>query len=395
MKIAMIGAGNCGAKIVDKALELQLETGRDFVSHATVLNSAAADFQVLDYVPDNPARRLLIGESRMKGHGAGTDNTVGRKMAEDDIERIKNAIGDIAIHEIDAFVVCASFGGGTGSGAAPVVAEHLQSSYDEPVYGLGILPGRDEGGIYQLNAARSFPSLVRVCDNVIVFDNEVWRGGGTESVSGSYDMANSEIARRFVTLFAAGEKDGSTAAENVVDSSEIIKTLDCGGVSSIGYSTAEVDEGVTDAAGGLLSRFKNGDGKNGTSDRRTETKVLGLVRQATTGQLTLPADVSSTTRALALLSGPQAEMSRKGLESGRHWLEEQCQTQEVRGGDDPRDQDHLAGVVLLSGLTECARIEEFQDQADAAKQKKDELDEQVDDATEDLISGDGEVDSLL
>lgn len=392
MRIALLGCGNAGSKVVDKALEYQTETGRDFISHVTVVNSAAADFNALDYVPEN--RRLLIGESEVKGHGAGTDNTVGRKIAESDIHKIQRVVGDIAIHEIDAFIVATSFGGGTGSGCAPVIAEHIQTSYDEPVYGLGILPARNEGGIYQLNAARSFPSLVRKTDNVIVFDNEVWRSG-SDSISASYDHANAEIARRFVTLFAAGEEDGTTAAENVVDSSEIIKTLDCGGVSSIGYSTADVETTKAKTNGGLLSRFSEPEETEPT-DERTETKVLGLIRQATTGQLTLPADVSSTTKALALVSGPQGEMSRSGLESGRRWLEDHCDCHEVRGGDDPRDQRHLAGVVLLSGLTNCSRVDEFQEQATEAQESMNELDESVEEETESLITDDGnDIDPVL
>lgn len=378
MKIALIGCGNGGSKVVDRCLGLEYETNRDFISHAIAINSAVADFKALDVIADS--QQLLIGQSETKGHGAGTDNREGRKIAEQEINKIQRAVGDIPVHKVDAFVVAAALGGGTGSGAAPVVAAHLQESYDEPVYGLGILPARNEGGVYQLNTARSFPSLVGETDNLIVFDNEVWRSG-SESISASYDEANTEIAQRFVTLFGAGELDESTASENVVDSSEIIKTLNCGGVSSIGYSTADA-EGRSE---GLMGRFSS-DGSAPTEQR--EKKVLGLIRQATTGQLTLPADISSTTKALALVSGPQQEMSRGGLENGRHWLEEHCDCLEVRGGDDPREQEFVAGLVLLSGITECSRIDEFQEQATDAQQSMQELEEAIESKTEELITDD-------
>lgn len=389
MKIAIIGCGNAGSKIVDKCLEYQLATERDFISHAIAVNSASVDFQALEFIAESA--RVLIGEAEVKGHGAGTDNTVGKKVAEDDIHQIQRAIGDVPVHEIDAFIVAAGFGGGTGSGAAPVIAEHIQTSYDEPVYGLGVLPSRNEGGVYQLNTARSFPSLVRNTDSVIVFDNEVWQTA-SDSVSDSYDKANLEIAKRFVTLFGAGEDDGSTGAENAVDSSEIIKTLDCGGVASIGFSTAQANGGK--ASGGLLSRFsENGTGEKG--DERNETKVVGLIRQATTGQLTLPCNVESTTKALALVSGPEEEMSRSGIESGRRWLEDHCDSLEVRGGDDPRPRKDVVGLVLLAGITECSRIDEFQEQATQAQRSMTELEADVEERTESLITDEGgEIDPL-
>ena len=55
----------------------------------------------------------------------------------------------------------AGLGGGTGSGGAPVIARRLKKLYVEPVYGLGILPARDEGGLYSLNAARSLMTFVK------------------------------------------------------------------------------------------------------------------------------------------------------------------------------------------------------------------------------------------
>lgn len=387
MKIALIGCGNGGSKVVDRCLGYEGETGREFITHAISINSAASDFEALAHIPD--AHHTLIGQATHKGHGAGTDNREGAKIAEREMPKIERAVGDIPVHAVDAFVVAAGLGGGTGSGAAPVVTAHLQESYDEPVYGLAILPAENEGGLYQLNTARAFPSFVREADNVVVFDNEVWRQAG-ESVSLSYERANTQIARRFVTLFGAGEIDGSTAAENVVDSSEIIKTLECGGVSSIGYSTADVE----DSEKGMLAAFRNGSTTR-TQEQR-EKKVVGLVRQATTGQLTLPCDQSKTTKALALISGPQREMSRSGIENGRHWLEQECDCLEVRGGDDPRQQDYVAGLVLLSGITECRRIERFQEQATAAQDSMRELEESVGERTEQLITDDdGEIDPVF
>jgi cell division GTPase FtsZ len=50
--------------------------------------------------------------------------------------------------------------------------------YEEPVYGPGILPDGEEGGIYHLNAARSFVTFIEEVDNLLLFDNAAWRMGG-------------------------------------------------------------------------------------------------------------------------------------------------------------------------------------------------------------------------
>ncbi|MFC6725560.1 tubulin/FtsZ family protein, partial [Halobium palmae] len=256
MKLAMIGFGQAGGKIVDKFLEYDERHGSGIVRAAVAVNSAKADLMGLTKVPEE--QRVLIGQARVKGHGVGADNELGAEVAEEDMDEIQGAIDGIPVHEVDAFLVVAGLGGGTGSGGAPVLAKHLKRIYTEPVYGLGVLPGSDEGGIYTLNAARSFQTFVRQVDNLLVFDNDSWRKTG-ESVQGGYDKINEEIVQRFGILFGAGELEGGEIAESVVDSSEIINTLSGGGVSTVGYAEEEV-EATGGSSGGLLSRFTGGGG---------------------------------------------------------------------------------------------------------------------------------------
>lgn len=100
---------------------------------------------------------------------------MGAEVARTDIEEIRRAFDDVEIHDVDAIFVAAGLGGGTGSGAGPVVIDELNAMYDEPVYGLAVLPGEYEGGRPALNAARSLQSFVDKVDNLIVFDNDAWR----------------------------------------------------------------------------------------------------------------------------------------------------------------------------------------------------------------------------
>ncbi|MEF8871093.1 tubulin/FtsZ family protein [Salinibaculum salinum] len=378
MKLAMIGFGQAGGKIVDKFLEYDERTGSGIVRSAVAVNTAKADLLGLDRIPEE--NRVLIGQARVKGHGVGADNELGAEIAEEDIDEVQGAIDNIPVHEIDAFLIVAGLGGGTGSGGSPVLAKHLKRIYTEPVYGLGVLPGGDEGGIYTLNAARSFQTFVREVDNLLVFDNDAWRKTG-ESVQGGYDEINDEIVRRFGVLFGAGEIGaGDNVAESVVDSSEIINTLSGGGVSTVGYATESVE---TENSGGLLSRFKDDGDDMDTAN--TTNRITSLVRKAALGRLTLPCEIDGAERALLVLSGPSAHLNRKGIERGRKWLEEQTGSMEVRGGDYPITEPNVAAAVLLSGVHNVPRIKELQQVAIEAQENIDELREESEENLESLV----------
>ena len=357
MKLALIGFGQAGGKIVDAFVEYEQQTGADIFRKPIAVNTATADLEGLDHVPRD--RRVLIGQSRVKGHGVGADNELGAEIAEADLDEVQGALDEVPVHEVDAFLVVAGLGGGTGSGGAPVLSKHLKRIYTEPVFGLGVLPAQDEGGIYTLNAARSFRTFVREVDNLLVFDNDAWRRTG-ESMRGGFDEINDEIARRFGMLFGAGEvDDGGSVAESVVDSSEIINTLAGGGISTVGYATEAVDP-ASGSGAGLLSRF-TGSGADGIGSANTTNRVTSLVRKAALGRLTLPCDVDGAERALLVVGGPPDSLNRKGIERGRKWLEEETGSMEVRGGDYPLpSSDTVAGLVLLSGVHNVPRVDELQ-----------------------------------
>ncbi|QZP38777.1 tubulin/FtsZ family protein [Halobaculum magnesiiphilum] len=393
MKLALIGFGQAGGKIVDKFVQYDQRTGSDIVRAAVAVNTAKADLMGLEEIPQD--QRVLIGQSRVKGHGVGADNELGAEVAEEDIDEVQGAIDSIPVHEVDAFLVIAGLGGGTGSGGAPVLAKHLKRIYTEPVYGLGVLPGSDEGGIYTLNAARSFQTFVREVDNLMVFDNDAWRKTG-ESVSGGYDEINEEIVKRFGILFGAGEIDqGQEVAESVVDSSEIINTLSGGGVSTVGYASEEVEE--TAGGGGLLSRLTGDAGDEDLDTAHTTNRITSLVRKAALGRLTLPCEIEGTERALLVMAGPPEHLNRKGIERGRKWLEEQTGSMEVRGGDYPvSGSGFVASVILLSGVTNVPRIKELQQVAIEAQDNIDDIQQESQDNLDSLISDDeDELESLF
>jgi len=391
MKLGMIGFGQAGGKLVDKFLWYDQQSGGNIVRTAVAVNTAKADLVGLENIPHE--QRVLIGQSRVKGHGVGADNELGAEIAEEDLDEMQGTIDSIPVHEVDAFLIIAALGGGTGSGGAPVLAKHLKRIYTEPVYGLGLLPSTDEGGIYTLNAARSFQTFVRETDNLLVFDNDAWRQTG-ESVEGGYNQINEEIVRRFGVLFGAGEIEiGGDVGESVVDSSEIINTLGGGGITTVGYATEDVEP---QSNSGLFSRFSNStDDPFDSAD--TTNRISSLVRKAALGRLTLPCEIDGAERALVVLSGPPEHLNRKGIERGRKWLEEQTGSMEVRGGDYPLPGEPKVGAaVMLSGVTTVPRIKELQRVAIEAQDNIDDIREESEGSLRDLVEDDhNELDPLF
>lgn len=352
MRLAAIGVGQAGGKVLDQLLEYDRRWGGGFVTSATAINTARTDLHGLERVPSE--NRILIGQTITRGHGTGADNELGAKIADRDRSEIRGALDAISLPETEAFLVIAGLGGGTGSGAGPVVAQTLSETYREPVYTLGIMPAELEGGIYSLNASRSLKTFVRESDNVLLFDNDAWRSPG-ESIESGYARMNDEIARRIGVLFSVGEWTLDRVGQSVVDASEIRNTLATGGLTTIGYAADSIEHHRQ----GLLDRFRNNDGTQVPEDLTDQ--IVSLVRAATNGRLTAPAAVESANRVLLIVSGPAEYLSRRGSEEGRRWLAEVTGSTEVRGGDQPvPDQDRVAATVVLAGVTEVPRIREMQ-----------------------------------
>jgi cell division GTPase FtsZ len=370
MKLGVVGYGNAGGKIADRLLEFEVASGRNLTRSVIAINSAQVDLERLEHVPRD--QRFLIGQTdeRVKGHGVGGDPDLGAEITRKDRYEIDRALDAVPVYDIGAFLVVAGLGGGTGSGGAPALAEHIRDTYEEPVYGLGILPSEEEGGRAALNAARSLRAFTEATDNLVLFDNHAWRGS-EDSVAGGYDRTNTEMVKRVVTLLSAGEIDGSRVSENAMDTSDIRRTLATGGVSTIAYAETLVELTGPEPEG-LLGRFRERP-RAALNGADPSTRVSGLIRQAVQSRLTCPAGVDSAERSLIVVSGPPEVFSRKGLEAGRQWLERETDSAEVLAGDDPRDGARsLVAVVLLSNVTDVPRVKRLQQQAIMAQRSIDE-----------------------
>jgi cell division GTPase FtsZ len=373
MRVFFIGFGQAGGKIVDMFIEQDKKLGANSFRGIAV-NTARTDLMGLKNIELRD--RILIGQTMVKGHGVGTDNVTGARVTADEIDSIISAIDSRGTHDVDAFVIVAGLGGGTGSGGSPVLARHLKRIYREPVYALGIIPAPEEGRLYSYNAARSLTTLVNEADNTFIFDNSAWKNEG-ESVKTAFQRLNNEVVRRFAVLFRAGEVNRNMGVgEMVVDSSEIINTLRGGGITSVGYAVSEVVSKRTKQQKGLLGGLKDKFGPKREANEEVlmgedrSAKIVALVRRAMLGRLTLPCDYSTAERALVLLAGPPDEMDRKGVEKAKSWVEENIAGVEVRGGDYPVNSEYVAAVVMLATVGNAPRIKEL---LDIAKETKEDV----------------------
>ncbi|MDP6459207.1 MAG: cell division protein, partial [Candidatus Hydrothermarchaeota archaeon] len=148
--------------------------------------------------------------------------------------------------------------------------------------------------------------------------------------------------------FRSGEiRSRTQVAEMVVDASEIINTLNVGGICSIGYAS----EGVKKE--GMFSKLLRKD----QYEIGKASRIVSVVKRAVKGRLLLPCDPKSASKALIIIAGPPEQLDRKGIEKGRQWLENTIAGTEVRGGDYPLPTSNYVGcVVLLAGIASAPRV---------------------------------------
>ena len=338
MKTVLIGVGQAGGKLATSLVEFDDRMGFDAITGALAINSAKADLQPL------PLETVLVGQDKVNGHGVGGDNELGAEVMQSDAREVMGALDGNITAAAEAIVVVAGLGGGTGSGGAPVVVKELQRVYDVPVYALGVLPGRGEGAMYQVNAGRSLKTLAREADSVLLVDNDAWRSSG-ESMEEGYDAINEAISRRVGLLLASGEAVEGVG-ESVVDSSEIINTLRSGGIASLGYASAEAGE---DAADNINT-------------------VMSTARRALLTGASLP-DATTADSALVVVAAESDRIPRKGVERARRWIEDETGSMQVRGGDFPLGSERIATLVLLGGVERSTRVEQFIERAKEAREE--------------------------
>jgi cell division protein FtsZ len=154
--IKVVGVGGGGNNAVNRMIESGVE-GIEFIAVNT-------DAQAL--FTSKAQTRINIGRATTRGLGAGANPEIGKKAAEESSEEIKQALVGADM----VFVTC-GLGGGTGTGAAPVIAE-IAKSLGALVVGVVTKPFAFEGPIRSSKAYDGFEALKSKVDTLITIPND-------------------------------------------------------------------------------------------------------------------------------------------------------------------------------------------------------------------------------
>jgi cell division protein FtsZ len=155
-KLRVVGVGGSGGNAVNRMIEAGLR-GVDFIA----INTDEQDLEL-----SQAAQRIQIGRNVTRGLGAGADPGVGAKAIEEDRDQVAEILSGS-----DMVFVAAGMGGGTGTGAASIVAEIAREAGALTV-GIVSRPFNMEGLPRSRNADAGIAALKAAADTVIIIPNQ-------------------------------------------------------------------------------------------------------------------------------------------------------------------------------------------------------------------------------
>ncbi|WP_157150039.1 cell division protein FtsZ [Brachyspira sp. SAP_772] len=154
--IKVIGVGNGGCNAINRMIAEGLENV-DFIAMNT-------DAQALSR--SNAPTRIVLGDRVTQGLGAGTDPEKGAEAAREDVAKIEEIVSGANL-----VFIASSFGGGTGTGASPVVAEAAKKAGALTI-GVVTKPFEYEGRLKMERAEAGIEKMLTVVDSLIIIPNE-------------------------------------------------------------------------------------------------------------------------------------------------------------------------------------------------------------------------------
>ncbi len=155
-KICVIGVGGAGNNAVNRMIEAGI-TSAEYIAVNT-------DAQIL--ACNKAKTKIQIGGQRTKGLGAGAEPEIGREAAEESKEELSRVI-----EGTDLLFITAGMGGGTGTGAAPVIAKIAK---DKKILTVAVVtkPFEFEGKRRMDNAIKGIENLRKYVDTIVIIPNE-------------------------------------------------------------------------------------------------------------------------------------------------------------------------------------------------------------------------------
>ncbi|MBI2287514.1 MAG: cell division protein FtsZ [Chloroflexi bacterium] len=355
MKLVVIGLGQCGGRIADEFARLnikaQSQRGIEIITGAFAVNTDIADLSGLRRIKPDPQHRILIGSRKTGGHGVGKINELGAEVAKEDADKVIDAMrATKRLPEADAFLLAAGAAGGTGSGAIPIMVQHVKERFmDKPVYALIILPFEheeqtEERTIY--NVATCLKSTYLTADAIIVADNQKYTSKDA-AIRKNLTNINTLIVEPFYNLLCAGEeKKFQNIGAKVLDAGDIIQTLV--GWTVLGYSKSHLSL--------LRSLFRR---THDFRNKASETQKGVQAMNEAMSRLSVRCNPADAGRALYLVSAPAAQMHVDMMKELAIYLKNMAKQAIIRSGDYPWESGSLDVSVILSELNDLAKVRHY------------------------------------
>jgi len=233
--IKVIGVGGGGSNAVNNMFE-KVIVGVDFA----VMNT---DNQALDLSP--VVNKIQLGPTLTEGRGAGSKPNIGREACIESEEDVKKLFSD----ETKMIFITAGMGGGTGTGAAPVIAKAAQE-LDILTVGIVTMPFTFEGRRRQKQALEGLEEFKKYVDTLIVISNDKLREiHGNLSLTQAFSQADN-----ILTTAAKSIAEIITVPGYVnVDFEDVNTVMRGSGVSIMGTATMDGDERARRAAEAALN----------------------------------------------------------------------------------------------------------------------------------------------
>ena len=202
LNVLIIGVGQCGNRILD-AINKEAFGGsviakycstQKFPSHVETIaiNTAMNDLKELRFTKAKD--RIHVSYL----HGVGANRIIGKQCFEEHKELLLRTIEERG--DFDVAFVITSASGGTGSSFAPLLIDAIKQKYKYNVYGIIVLPFREEGSIYLQNSIFCLKEMMGgSADGNIIVDNQFLKHLGKD-IKSAYDGINRTIAQRFLFL---------------------------------------------------------------------------------------------------------------------------------------------------------------------------------------------------
>lgn len=226
-KIMVVGCGGAGCNTVSRLTELGA-SGADIIA----LNTDAKHLSIT-----KAHKKLLIGKETTRGLGAGGYPSVGEKAAQEQRTQIKQMI-----EGSDLVFITAGMGGGTGTGAAPIVAE-LAKAMGAIVVGAVTMPFKMEGT--RINKAEDgLDKLRQVTDTVVVIENQkLLEYAGSMPIAQAFALAD-----ELISMMIKGITETITVPSLVnLDFADVRTIMSAGGVSAICVGESDSQSRIKDA----------------------------------------------------------------------------------------------------------------------------------------------------